>query len=68
MAIAPAQSAAAGFNPRDVFVTEGPNVYKISGGIVTLFADRSRGASQRTTTGLRSTILALSAPLDLALT
>src|SRR5213594_4662113 len=38
MAIAPAQSAAAGFNPRDVFVTEGPNVYKISGGIVTLFA------------------------------
>src|SRR5881397_1362001 len=27
MAIAPAQSAAAGFNPRDVFVTEGPNVY-----------------------------------------
>src|SRR5213594_4428877 len=38
MAIAPAQSAAAGFSPRDVFVTEGPNVYKISGGIVTLFA------------------------------
>ena len=38
MAIAPAQSAAAGFSPRDVFVTEGPNVYKITGGIVTLFA------------------------------
>src|SRR6266571_4605036 len=37
MAIAPSQSAAAGFTPRDVFVTEGSNVYKITGGIVTLF-------------------------------
>src|SRR6266487_5860789 len=27
MAIAPSQSAAAGFTPRDVFVTEGSNVY-----------------------------------------
>jgi hypothetical protein len=37
MTIAPAQSTAAGFTPRDVFVTEGPNVYNISGGTVTLF-------------------------------
>src|SRR4029077_9182223 len=37
LAIAPSQSAARGFTPRDVFVTEGPNIYKISGGTVTLF-------------------------------
>src|SRR5439155_16716620 len=37
MTMAPAQSTAAGFTPRDVFVTEGPNVYNISGGTVTLF-------------------------------
>src|SRR6266516_5456519 len=37
MTIAPSQSANAGFTPRDVFVTEGSNVYKITGGIVTLF-------------------------------
>src|SRR6266704_3366324 len=37
MTIAPSQSAAAGFTPRDVFVTEGAMVYKITGGIVTLF-------------------------------
>src|SRR6059036_502450 len=40
MAIAPSQSGPPNntFTPRDVFVTEGPNVYKITGGIVTLFA------------------------------
>src|SRR5947207_9285578 len=38
IAIAPSQSALAGFTPRDVFVTQGPNIYKISGGAVTLFA------------------------------
>src|SRR6266496_6845342 len=38
MTIAPSMSANAGFTPRDVFVTEGSNVYKITGGIVSLFA------------------------------
>ena len=40
MAIAPSTSGPPNntFTPRDVFVTEGPNVYKITGGIVTLFA------------------------------
>jgi hypothetical protein len=39
MAIAPSQSAAAGFSPRDVFVTEGDQVFKIDGsGTVTMFA------------------------------
>jgi hypothetical protein len=39
MAIAPSQSAAAGFTPRDVFATEGALVYKIdSSGTVTMFA------------------------------
>src|SRR4029077_21026769 len=33
----PSQSTAAGFSPRDVFITEGPNVYNITGGTVTLF-------------------------------
>src|SRR5436189_1016584 len=37
MTIAPSQSAAAGFTPRDVFVTEGSQIFKITGGIVTLF-------------------------------
>ena len=37
MAMAPSQSTAAGFTPRDVFVTEGASVFKVSGGIVTLF-------------------------------
>ena len=38
MAIAPSQSAAAGFTPRDVFTTEGALVFKIdSAGTVTLF-------------------------------
>src|SRR5437016_7047469 len=37
MTIAPSQSTAAGFTPRDLFVTEGPNVYKVSLGSVTLF-------------------------------
>ena len=40
MTIAPAQSANSvpPFTPRDVFVTEGPNIYKIHNGVVTLFA------------------------------
>ena len=38
MTIAPAQSAGAGFTPRDVFVTEGAFVFKIHNGVVTLFA------------------------------
>src|SRR5215472_7528088 len=37
MAMAPSQSTAAGFTPRDVFVTQGATVFKVSGGIVTLF-------------------------------
>src|SRR5437762_5589737 len=35
--IAPSQSAAAGFTPRDVFVTEGATVFKIHNGTVTMF-------------------------------
>jgi len=70
MAIAPSQSAAAGFTPRDVFVTLGPNIVRATPpGPFTFFTSitcsetdrclrRSRGASHRTTTGLRSTILA----------
>ena len=38
LAIAPIQSAAAGFTPRDMFVTQGAEIYKFSGGIFTLFA------------------------------
>jgi hypothetical protein len=57
MTFAPSQSAAAGFTPRDIFVTEGANIFKISGGVVTLFTTLV-SAPQRTTTGLRSTILA----------
>jgi len=37
MTIAPSQSSAAGFSPRDAFATEGPNVFKISQGSATLF-------------------------------
>ena len=37
MTIAPDQSAAAGFTPRDVFATEGAFVFKIHEGTVTLF-------------------------------
>jgi hypothetical protein len=36
--IAPSQAAAAGFTPRDVFVTQGALVYKIHEGVTTLFA------------------------------
>src|SRR5436190_23227586 len=43
MTFAPSQSAAAGFTPRDIFVTEGPQVFKISGGTVTPFADLTSG-------------------------
>src|SRR5881296_459638 len=38
IAIAPSQSAAAGFTPRDVFVTQGAMVFKIHEGTVSLFA------------------------------
>jgi hypothetical protein len=45
MAMAPTQSANAGFHPRDAFVTQGPLIYKVdvSGGTnaVTLFANLS---------------------------
>src|SRR5438876_9667692 len=37
IAIAPAQSVAAGFTPRDIFVTQGANIYKISGGVINFF-------------------------------
>src|SRR5438105_1490322 len=36
--IAPSQSANAGFTPGDIFVTQGRGVYKVTGGIVTVFA------------------------------
>ena len=38
LAVAPIQSAAAGFTPRDVFITQGADIYKFSGGIITPFA------------------------------
>src|SRR5436305_901072 len=41
MTIAPAQSADAGFTPRDIFVTQGNQIFKVSAGppvTVTLFA------------------------------
>src|SRR5436190_3515124 len=37
IAIAPTQSMAAGFTPRDIFVTQGANIYKISGGVINFF-------------------------------
>jgi len=45
LAIAPSQSAAAGFTPRDVFVTQGPEVYKATPpGPLALFATIPCGA------------------------
>ena len=38
LAVAPIQSTAAGFTPRDVFITQGADIFKFSGGIVTPFA------------------------------
>ena len=38
LAVAPIQSTAAGFTPRDVFITQGTDIFKFSGGIVTPFA------------------------------
>jgi hypothetical protein len=38
MAIAPSQSANAGFAPRGVFITEGQYIFKFSGGTITFFA------------------------------
>jgi hypothetical protein len=57
LTFAPSQSAAAGFTPRDVFVTQGAMVFKVHNGVTTLFATLG-GASHRTTMGSRSTILA----------
>ena len=37
MAVAPTQSTAAGFTPRDVFITQSDDIYKFSGGILTPF-------------------------------
>ena len=37
LAIAPIQSAAAGFTPRDIFITQGHDIFKFSGGIITPF-------------------------------
>ena len=37
MAVAPTQSTAAGFTPRDVFITQKDDIYKFSGGILTPF-------------------------------
>ena len=58
MAVAPTQSAAAGFTPRDVFTTEGALIFKIDREVSSRCLRRSRGASHRTTTGLRSTMWA----------
>jgi hypothetical protein len=63
MTIAPSQSATAAvpFHPRDVFVTQGDMIFKIdvSGGTITSRClRRSGGAAHRTTTDLRSTMLA----------
>ncbi len=44
MAMAPSQSANAGFTPRDVLVTQGPLIFKIHEGNVTLFATIQCGA------------------------
>src|SRR5262249_53897964 len=41
MSMAPTQSAAAGFTPRDVFATEGPLIFRVTPGNATLFADLS---------------------------
>jgi hypothetical protein len=38
LTFAPSQSAAAGFTPRDVFVTQGAMVFKVHNGVTTLFA------------------------------
>ena len=37
LAIAPTQSVAAGFTPSDIFITQGDDIYKFSGGIITPF-------------------------------
>jgi len=41
MTIAPAQSANAGFTPRDIFITRGTKLFKLSAGSVTTFATLS---------------------------
>ena len=45
MAVAPSQSTAAGFTPRDVFATEGRLIFKVSSGAVSLFADLGPGCT-----------------------
>ena len=52
MAIAPSQSAAAGFTPRDVFVTEGPQIFKITGGMVSLFSTLGPGCTSSDHNGI----------------
>ena len=55
------ESANAGFNPRDVFVTEGALIFKIDVSVVQMPSRclrRSGDAPHRTTTGLRSTMWA----------
>ena len=60
LAIAPSESAAAGFTPGDLFVTQSQAIFKASirSGTFTLFATLVRsigGCPFRTTAGLRST-------------
>ena len=39
MAVAPIQSTAAGFTPRDVFITQGDDIFKFSGGVAHAVCD-----------------------------
>src|SRR6058998_2903807 len=52
MTIAPSVSAAAGFTPRDVFVTEGPQIFKITGGMVSLFSTLGPGCTSSDHNGI----------------
>ena len=52
LAMAPSQSAMAGFTPRDVFITQGDDVFKFSGGTLTLFATIPCGARHADHTGI----------------
>ena len=48
VSIAPEQSANAAFTPGDIFVTQGPAIYKVTGGIVTPFSLLSDCAEDHT--------------------
>src|SRR5436305_7033761 len=48
VSIAPSQSVNAGFTPRDIFVTQGRGVYKVTEGIVTPFAQMPECAEDHT--------------------